>query len=71
MSTKISFITHPKDIAKSDSKCMKHLIIEYPIAKLFTGNDYLNPAFDLIIDDIIEPNQKQKLYDFINKCLIR
>ena len=42
---------------------------EYPIAKLFAGNDYLNPSFDLIIDDIVEPVQKQKLYDYINKWI--
>jgi len=41
----------------------------YPIAKLTTGNDYLNPGFDLIIDDIIEPIQKQKLYDYISKWI--
>ena len=28
---------------------------DYPIAKLSTGHDYLNPSFELIIDDIIEP----------------
>jgi len=42
---------------------------EYPIAKLTTGNDYLNPDFNLIIDDIIEPIQKQKLYDYIDKWI--
>ena len=33
----------------------------FPIAKLSTGHDYLNPNFELIVDDIIEPIQKQKL----------
>mgnify|MGYP005993583365 CR=1 FL=1 len=42
---------------------------EYPIAKLSTGSDYLNPSIDLITDDIIEPIQKQKLYDYINKWI--
>ena len=41
----------------------------FPIAKLFPGNDYLNPNFDLIIDDIIEPIQKQKLSDYISKWI--
>ena len=41
----------------------------FPIAKLATGNDYLNPNFDLIIDDIIEPIQKQKLFDYIGKWI--
>ena len=35
----------------------------FPIAKLSVGNDYLNPNFELIIDDTIEQNQKQKLVD--------
>ena len=34
-----------------------------------TGNDYLNPNFDLIIDDIIECIQKQKLSDYIGKWI--
>ena len=39
------------------------------IAKLSGGNDYLNPSFELIIDDIIEKNPKQKLADFIHKWI--
>ncbi len=42
---------------------------DFPIAKLTTGNDYLNPNFDLIVDDIVEQNTKQKLYDYINKWI--
>ncbi len=42
---------------------------EFPIAKLATGNDYLNPNFDLIVDDVIEKNTKQKLNDYINKWI--
>ena len=42
---------------------------DFPIAKLTTGNDYLNPNFDLIVDDIIEQNTKQKLNDYINKWI--
>ena len=41
----------------------------YPIAKLTTGNDYLNPSFDLIIDDIIEPIQKQRLSEYVSKWI--
>ncbi len=41
----------------------------FPIAKLSVGNDYLNPNFELIIDDIIEQNPKQKLVDFIHKWI--
>ena len=33
----------------------------FPIAKLSTGNNYLNPSFELLVDEIIEKNQKQKL----------
>ena len=42
---------------------------DFPIAKLTTGSDYLNPNFDLIVDDIIEQSTKQKLNDYINKWL--
>ena len=41
----------------------------FPIAKLITGNDYLNPNLELIIDEIIETNQKKKLSDYIYKWL--
>ena len=37
----------------------------YPIAKLVSGKDYLNPNFELIVDDILEQNQKQKLIIFL------
>ena len=42
---------------------------DFPIAKLTTGSEYLNPNFDLIVDDIIEQNTKQKLNDYINKWI--
>ena len=42
---------------------------DFPIAKLTTGNDYLNPNFDLIVDDVIEKDTKQKLNDYINKWI--
>ena len=41
----------------------------YAIAKLNSGSDYLNPNFELIVDDVLENDQKQKLYLFINKWL--
>ncbi len=41
----------------------------FPIAKLTTGTDYLNPNFDLIVDDILEQNTKQKLNNYINKWI--
>ncbi len=39
------------------------------IGKLSSGKDYLNPNLELIVDDILEQNQKQKLLDFMNKWL--
>ncbi len=42
---------------------------DFPVAKLTSGNDYLNPNFDLIVDDVIEKNTKQKLNDYINKWI--
>jgi ATP-dependent RNA helicase SUPV3L1/SUV3 len=41
----------------------------FPIAKLSVGNDYLNPSFELIIDDTIDQNPKQKLIDYISKWI--
>ena len=37
----------------------------FPIAKLITGKDYLNPDIFLIVDDILENDDKQKLSEFI------
>jgi ATP-dependent RNA helicase SUPV3L1/SUV3 len=42
---------------------------DFPIAKLSSGHDYLNPNFELIIDDIIELTQKQKLNEYIGKWI--
>ncbi len=41
----------------------------FSIAKLSVGNDYLNPNIDLIVDDIVDQNQKHKLINFINKWI--
>ena len=41
----------------------------FAIGKLVSGKDYLNPNFELIVDDILEQAQKQKLINFIDKWL--
>ena len=42
---------------------------DFPIAKLTAGKDYLNPDLLLIVDDILENNDKQKLSDFLEKWI--
>jgi ATP-dependent RNA helicase SUPV3L1/SUV3 len=42
---------------------------KFPIAKLTAGKNYLNPNFELIVDDILEQNEKQKLANYIEKWL--
>ena len=39
------------------------------IGKISPGKDYLNPNIDLIVDDILEINQRQKLINFLDKWL--
>ena len=39
------------------------------ICRLSSGKDYLNPNLELMVDDILEQNQKQKLIDFLNKWI--
>jgi len=39
------------------------------IAKLTPGKDYLNPNLELIVDDILDSNHKQKLITFLEKWL--
>jgi ATP-dependent RNA helicase SUPV3L1/SUV3 len=41
----------------------------FPIAKLEPGKDYLNPELFLMVDDIIENSDKQKLSEFIEKWI--
>ncbi len=41
----------------------------FAIAKLTSGNDYLSPSFELIVDDIIEHDQREKLNLFIKKWI--
>jgi ATP-dependent RNA helicase SUPV3L1/SUV3 len=42
---------------------------KFPIAKLQPGKDYLNPEFNLIVDDILDLQPKQKLSEFIEKWI--
>ena len=39
------------------------------IGKLIPGKDYLNPNIELIVDDILELNQRNKLTNFLEKWL--
>ena len=41
----------------------------FVIGRLTSGRDYLNPSFELIVDDILEQDQKQKLIDFLENWL--
>ncbi len=40
-----------------------------PIARLTPGKDYLSPNFDLIVDDILEIDQKKKLILYLDRWL--
>tara|TARA_B100000401_G_scaffold324399_1_gene224935 strand:- start:520 stop:3006 length:2487 start_codon:yes stop_codon:yes gene_type:complete len=42
---------------------------DYPIAKLISGIDYLNPQIHLIIDDMIEHNERTKLNSYLQKWI--
>ena len=42
---------------------------EFAIARLTNGKDYLNPNFDLIVDDILGHEKKQKLISFLENWL--
>ena len=42
---------------------------DFPIAKLESGKDYLNPELFLIVDDILENDNKQKLSEFLEKWI--
>ena len=42
---------------------------KYPIARIISGKDYLDPNLELIVDDILEQNQKKKLINYIEKWL--
>jgi ATP-dependent RNA helicase SUPV3L1/SUV3 len=42
---------------------------KFPIAKIVAGKDYLNPDIFLIVDDILENDDKQKLLEFVEKWI--
>ncbi len=42
-----------------------------PIAKLAAGSDYLNPKIDLIIDEMVENNERNSLSDYLNKWIVK
>jgi len=42
---------------------------KFAIAKIIPGRDYLTPKFELIVDEIIEQDYRQKLISFIEKWL--
>ncbi len=42
---------------------------KFAIAKLAPGSNYLNPNLELIVDDILEQNQRNKLNEFLEKFL--
>ena len=42
---------------------------KYPIAKLISGSDYLNPQINLIVDDMIENDEKSKLHNYLQKWI--
>jgi len=41
----------------------------FPIAKIIPGKDYLSPKIELIVDDIVDLEDKNKLFLFLNKWL--
>ena len=42
---------------------------KFKIGKLIPGKDYLNPKIELIVDDILETDQRQKLTNYLTKWL--
>ncbi len=42
-----------------------------PIAKLMPGSDYLNPKIDLIIDEMIESDDRNNLNDYLNHWITK
>jgi len=42
---------------------------KFPIAKLLPGKDYLDPELSLIIDDIVETTEQNKLQKYLEKWL--
>ena len=44
---------------------------KYPIAKLIPGSDYLNPQIDLVIDEMIENEEKSKLSSYLQRWIFK
>ena len=42
-----------------------------PIAKLTAGSDYLNPKIDLIVDEMIESDERNKLNEYLHKWILK
>ena len=42
---------------------------KFPIAKIIPGKDYLTPNLEIIVDEMLEQKQRQKLIDFLKKWL--
>ena len=42
---------------------------ESPIAQIFSGKDYLNPEVSLMIDDMIESDDQNRLLEYLNSWL--
>ncbi len=42
---------------------------KFKIGKLIPGKDYLNPKIELIVDDILEQDQRQKLTNYLTKWI--
>ncbi len=41
----------------------------FTIGRLMSGKDYLNPKIELMVDDILEQSQRQKLINYLTKWL--
>ena len=61
---RIETIINKKEIELKDD--FKIYWFKNPIAKINPGKDYLNPSIDLIIDEMIENYDKDKLSKFLN-----
>ena len=42
-----------------------------PIAKLTAGSDYLNPKIELIVDEMIENDERNKLNEYLHKWILK
>ncbi|AFS48028.1 helicase family protein [alpha proteobacterium HIMB5] len=42
---------------------------KFPIAKIIPGKDYLSPNLEIIVDEMLEQKQRQKLINFLKKWL--